>query len=631
MRLADRKPAGSGDGLRAPRTVLLFAGCLCVVAAVCEGRRAQALIDPSFTPVHLVGESGRIVAGKLRAGNQPDRWTMAEIQTLKGEKAEAVELSLALATAQETRDARELLRTCTGSEVMLFLGKFWGTEPGLLLVRNVWFTVQPDGANRWKIAGLAEQMSKTYDGSADKLIEMVNYILQDDGADVPVSVGIKWERCIPVGRVRGFIHGMAALDAGPGRAARLFVASTQGNRLFALANDGTTFDDLTASATLDTASRAFAFVDLNRDGRSDLASWNGTRLQVRYGRNDDGFERAESNEDLAWPDECTGLAAISPAQDGSPGLLLSGKWPQLLAWNERGWLPKPLPGDRARHHSAGPLGSCVVADWDEDGYVDVLQLGDEGSLLWRGKTGGFEEPTTCEVQRGGSPGRWCVGDFDADGRPDLFVSGREVCELWENAGGGRFRPVIQYAGSLRFKCLPAAADCVATDLNHDGRPDLAILYEKGNFFYHFNRGYRLMGELGELTLMNEQNGGRSANTPGPTRTAVGDFDGNGTLDLAVAFATGRVSCSLNSLATANRLWIALPKGRTGPVTVSVWQDSGMPVCVGTYLVKGHSPVYVSVRKPAPCTLKWRWPGEPPRELEAETGDVVVIPMKETGR
>jgi hypothetical protein len=273
----------------------------------------------------------------------------------------------------------------------------------------------------------------------------------------------------------------------------------------------------------------------------------------------------------------------------------------------------------------------VVADWDGDGYVDVLQLGEENSLLWRGKEGGFAKPATCEVLSGGSAGRWCVADFDMDGRADLFVGGRDGCELWENTGGGHFRPVIQYAGSLRFKCLPAAADCMATDLNHDGRPDLAILYKTGNFFYHFNRGYRLMGELGELTLTAEQRSGMSANAPGPTRAAGGDFDGNGALDLAVAFTTGQVFCLFNSLAAPCGLWIALPKGRTGPVTVSVWQDFGTPICVGTYIVEGHSPAYATLRKPGSCTLKWRWPGGPPREVKAEAGAVVVIPRKESTR
>ena len=69
-----------------------------------------------------------------------------------------------------------------------------------------------------------------------------------------------------------------------------------------------------------------------------------------------------------------------------------------------------------------------------------------------------------------------------------------------NAGAGRFRPVLRYAGSVGHKLHPGAADCLATDLNHDGRPDLALLYAKGRFLYHFNRGYRCMGEEGELTL-----------------------------------------------------------------------------------------------------------------------------------
>ena len=230
------------------------------------------------------------------------------------------------------------------------------------------------------------------------------------------------------------------------------------------------------------------------------------------------------------------------------------------------------------------------------------------------------------IKSGGSPAQWCVGDFDTDGRLDLFLSGSATCELWENAGDARFRPVIDYAGSLQYKTEPGAAKCLATDLNHDGRPDVALLYAKGYFQYHFNRGYRCMAEQGQLRLAMDDPPQEKQDGPGPLRGTTGDFDGDGALDLAVAFSSGEIRCFFSKERDAPGVWVRLPRGRTGPVTVSVWQGDAYPVCVGTYLIEGHSPpTYVSLRRAAPCSLKWRWPGGPLRTLRAEAGESITLP------
>jgi hypothetical protein len=113
---------------------------------------------------------------------------------------------------------------------------------------------------------------------------------------------------------------------------------------------------------------------------------------------------------------------------------------------------------------------------------------------------------------------------------------------------------------------------------------------------------------------------------------AGDFNGDGSLDLAVAYSDGQVHCyfdgQFTDAAQTPDVWLGLPPGQTGPVTVSVWQGQAFPVCVGTYLVPGHAPAtYVSLRKGEPCTLKWRWPGGTPRELAAKPGDQIVLPFK----
>ena len=574
------------------------------------GGPIHAMIDPAFTPVHLVEGARRIVAGRLGEDQREKRWSLAERRVLKGKAAGVLRLSLAPANPRQARDAREFLRANLGAEAVVFQAD----DGGCLLLGSVWMRLKPAGGDEWRIDVFDDQrMLKTYAGAADKLIEMCRYILDHEDADVPVSVGVTWRGRLRLARLARPVTAMACLDGGTAARARLFVASPAGDRLFAYDSARRRFVDRTEAGGLDTASLAFALLDLDGDGRCDLASWDGSRLNVRVGREDGTFAPLRGLRLPPWPGQCSALAAMSPSHDGAAGLLISADWPHVFTWNAEGGSIAPLPGSRARYASAGPGAPCVAADWDGDGYADVLQLRDKASLLWRGTQGGFAEPTPSAVTSGGSPARWCVGDFDTDGRTDLYVSGSKANELWENAGAGRFRPAIGCAGSLQYRNEPGAADCLATDLNHDGRPDLALLYEKGHFLYHFNRGYRCMAEEGELKLKAKPSDRALSEARGPMRAAAGDFDGDGWLDLAVAFATGEVDCFLNAgpggPPRAPGLWIQLPPGRTGPVTVSVWQGGPRAFCVGTSLVAGHAPpTWAALRRRGPCTLQWRLPG-----------------------
>ena len=598
-----------------------LAAALAVVGLVAAP--AGALIDPSFTPVHLVRQAEAIVCGTLRARQGPGGWALADLRALKGEPPKAVRLALDIPSPTDAGSARKFLASAEGAAAILFRGE----DAAWLLARNVWLELKPAGGGRFRIRGYDDRrMLKAYAGAADKLIEMTEYLLRDPGADVPVAVGVKWDGHVLAGRVGGRASGMLVLPR-PKSGARLLVVAPAGDRLFACDKARRRFEDRTRATGLDTASRAAALVDLNRDGLADWVSWDGRSLKVRMGAKDGGFRPRPAPKDHPWPGECTALTAISPAQDGAPGLLVSAAWPEVLAWTDGRWRAEPLPG-RKRHPPADGPSGCVPADWNGDGWVDVLQLRRRGSLLWPGRKGGFDPPRTCAVTSGGGPARWCVGDFGTAGRLDLLVCGRGAGGLWEAAGGG-FRPVIRYAGSL-YRMAPAAADCRTADLNHDGRQDVIVLTAAGHLAYHFNRGYRLLADEGELKLAARPAEPKPVKGSKPVLAAPGDFDGDGRADLAVACATGEVFCYFNGRPAGPSgppgLWVRLPPGRTGPVTVSVWQGRAYPVCVGTVLVEAHAPAkYVSLRRRGPCTLKWRWPGGPPRTAAARDAADVTLP------
>ena len=160
-----------------------------------------------------------------------------------------------------------------------------------------------------------------------------------------------------------------------------------------------------------------------------------------------------------------------------------------------------LPGGP---EDVGQPSACVVADLDNDGFVDVLQPGERGSTLWLGKAGGFERPVHVNIATGGGTALAALGDFAQNGRLGVFLAGQEKNTLWESDGKGRFRDVCGFSGSISYKCPPGASAVQVMDLNHDGRQDLCLAYEQNDLLYHFNRGFRSFAEEGELRLPGTQ-------------------------------------------------------------------------------------------------------------------------------
>lgn len=120
---------------------------------------------------------------------------------------------------------------------------------------------------------------------------------------------------------------------------------------------------------------------------------------------------------------------------------------------------------------------CTFIDFDQDGLLDVLLVGNERCALYRNAGNGRFVDVSAQsgLDAKGKLAGVAVGDYDNDGFPDVCITGYGCCRLYHNrahGSGPAFEEVTARAGVGARGPYDFVSVAAFVDLDGDGRLDL---------------------------------------------------------------------------------------------------------------------------------------------------------------
>jgi len=331
--------------------------------------------------------------------------------------------------------------------------------------------------------------------------------------------------------------------------------------------------DLGAAVSYAAASRAVpdpvavVVADFDGDGKPDLAVANRaiSRVSVLLG-NGDGTFRAAVDYGAASVSDAGPVSLAVGDFDGDAKLDLavlnhSASKLSVLLGKGDGTFRTAVDNDSGAVGARGPI-SMAAGDFNGDGKPDLAAVNhhtDKLSVLLGKGDATFQ--AAVDYQAGAAvlsgPVAVAVGDFNGDGKPDLAVANEGIgrISVLVGRGEGKFRAAVDYQAAAGAEADPVAV--AVGDFNGDSKLDLAVVH-------HASDTVSVLLGTGVGTLQKPVD---YAVGSGPQSVAVGDFDGDGQLDLAVANqVAGTASLLLNTCGSAE-VGVAIAPGDS-TVTVS---------------------------------------------------------------
>jgi hypothetical protein len=165
--------------------------------------------------------------------------------------------------------------------------------------------------------------------------------------------------------------------------------------------------------------------------------------------------------------------------------------------------------------------------------------------------------TTFSTNVDGNPGGLAAADFNRDGKPDLAVLRGTTASVFLNLGAGKFSAPIDSPFGSGF----GAGQALAADINNDGKIDLVAMQSNQSLVMLGNGDGTFQAGL-PLLLANE-----------PSAIRLGDFNGDGKIDLAVrACPFNSLDCDITVYLGQGNGMFTLDVALPAPGAGSIWRD-----------------------------------------------------------
>jgi Flp pilus assembly protein TadD len=127
--------------------------------------------------------------------------------------------------------------------------------------------------------------------------------------------------------------------------------------------------------------------------------------------------------------------------------------------------------------SGGASNAIAAADYDNDGFLDVMAVGKGQTKLWHNRGSGTFTPDTRSTFRSADGSAAAFVDYDNDGWLDILVVGQSGLSLSRNDGAGKFldRSAI-IAANVRSA---RASQLTISDVDSDGDEDVWLVDNTG--------------------------------------------------------------------------------------------------------------------------------------------------------
>ncbi len=220
--------------------------------------------------------------------------------------------------------------------------------------------------------------------------------------------------------------------------------------------------------------------------------------------------------------------------------------------------------------------SVSIGDIDGDGKPD-LAVANSGSntvsvLRNTSTSGTVSFAAKIDFTTGSSPVSVSIGDIDGDGKPDLVVANsvdNSVSVLRNTSTSG----TVSFASKVDFTTGSGPTSVGIGDIDGDGKPDLAVT-NGANGGNNSVSVLRSTSTTGAISFASKVDFFAASN---PTSVAIGDIDGNGKVDLAITQGDGGDIAVLRNTSTSGTISFAtrvVLGGGPGNYSVSIGDIDG---------------------------------------------------------